>query len=183
MFDFLQDFPVGICLCKNDYTVSFWNSRLEIWTGISANQIREKDLRDFFPDIRAKKYADRIKMVHANKVPAIFSSMLHETLFKCPSLRPEHSFHNISILPNHNATEYGYDFAIVAEDVTALKKRSQDFQESKNFLSLVMNSAPDLIYVKDSNHKIVNANEAFLQLYSEDRSRKMNDSTMLHERI
>ncbi|MCL9783332.1 response regulator [Vibrio sp. S4M6] len=41
-------------------------------------------------------------------------------------------------------------------------------QESKDFLSLMQESIPDYIFVKDETYRIVQANEAFLSLYPDD---------------
>lgn len=42
-----------------------------------------------------------------------------------------------------------------------------DIEESKNFLQLVQDSIPDLIFVKDEQFRIVRANPAFLAVYPE----------------
>ncbi|TBR42138.1 response regulator [Marinomonas agarivorans] len=44
----------------------------------------------------------------------------------------------------------------------------RDVKESQNFLQLVQDSIPDLLFVKDSAFRIVRANPAFLNLYPED---------------
>lgn len=41
----------------------------------------------------------------------------------------------------------------------------REIEESKNFMQLVQDSIPDLIFVKDDNFRIVRANPAFLNLY------------------
>lgn len=44
---------------------------------------------------------------------------------------------------------------------------TKDVEESQNFLQLVQDSMPDLLFVKDEDFRIVRANPAFLNLYPE----------------
>lgn len=45
----------GIILINKNLEVQFWNKWLEIRTGISANEIINKNLIDFYPNIDEKK--------------------------------------------------------------------------------------------------------------------------------
>ncbi len=50
-------------------------------------------------------------------------------------------------------------------DVTEVKTQERKIRESEHFLKLMMDNNPDLIFVKDREFRIVQANEAFFALY------------------
>ena len=53
----------------------------------------------------------------------------------------------------------------IFQDITDLKTSQKLLEEQNKFLSLIMSSAPDVMFVKDRDFKIVEANPAFLALY------------------
>lgn len=54
-------------------------------------------------------------------------------------------------------------------------------QESHRFLDLVFSSIPDLLFVKDDQFRIVQANEAFLNLYPEDMRESIFGTTTVEQ--
>ena len=60
-------------------------------------------------------------------------------------------------------------FTAIVRDISARKKVENELKESKSFLKLIMDNNPDLIFVKDKNFRIVEANKAFLSLYPEEK--------------
>jgi len=54
-----------------------------------------------------------------------------------------------------------------------IKKQTQQLKKSKEFLGLIMNSIPDLVFVKDKNFKIVRSNQSFLNLFPPDKRNKV----------
>ena len=48
-----------------------------------------------------------------------------------------------------------------------IEKRTQEIQETKKFQDLIMSSIPDLLFVKDEEFRLIDANPAFLNLYPE----------------
>ena len=64
-------------------------------------------------------------------------------------------------------------FVSITIDSTERKKNEVEIEESKNFLELINNSIPDFIFVKDQDFVIVQANNAFLNLYPEDKRDKV----------
>lgn len=53
------------------------------------------------------------------------------------------------------------------KDITARKKAEQELDSALRFQSLIFESIPDLLFVKDSEYRIVQANPAFLNVYPE----------------
>ena len=56
----------------------------------------------------------------------------------------------------------------VAEDITKRKQAENALRESKQFMQLIFDNSPALIFVKDENLKIIEANSHFLDLYPEE---------------
>ena len=64
-------------------------------------------------------------------------------------------------------------FVAIIIDSTKRKKSEMEVKEAKNFLELINNNIPDLIFVKDENFVIIQANKSFLDLYPEDKKDKV----------
>lgn len=60
-------------------------------------------------------------------------------------------------------------------------KRTKEIKDSKKFQDLVKSNIPDFLFVKDENFKIVDANAAFLNLYTEDVRNSVIGSTTFEE--
>ncbi|MGB1800571.1 MAG: ATP-binding protein, partial [Gammaproteobacteria bacterium] len=67
---------------------------------------------------------------------------------------------------------------LVEEHVRA---KTKELKESQSFLSLIMSHNPDLVFVKDEDFKIVEANEAFINLYPEDKRDSIISTTTIED--
>lgn len=56
----------------------------------------------------------------------------------------------------------------VVEDITERRISEEKLQESEQFQQLIKQNNPDLIFVKDRQFRIIDANEAFLNMYPEE---------------
>lgn len=83
-FSFLDFVPIGAFILRDDYSVIFWNSCVERWTGIPQESILGTSILDHFPKLKKHQYSNRIKAVFEGGPPAIFSSKLHKYLISCP---------------------------------------------------------------------------------------------------
>ncbi len=61
----------------------------------------------------------------------------------------------------------------VIEDITERRRAQTELEDAKAFLDLMFRSIPDLIFVKDREFRIVQANPTFLQLYPERKRDKV----------
>lgn len=61
----------------------------------------------------------------------------------------------------------------IFQDITEEKLTLQKIQEANAFQSLIMGNIPDFLFVKDKEFKIVQANEAFLNLYPKEMRDKV----------
>lgn len=62
-----------------------------------------------------------------------------------------------------------------------LQRREAEMADQKQFLDLIIANIPDIIFIKDSDLRIVSANDAFLSLYPPDRRDKVIGATTLEE--
>lgn len=57
------------------------------------------------------------------------------------------------------------------------KKAEKELEESKNFLKLIFNNSPSILFVKDKDFKLIEANPHFLALYPKNQQNKIIGST------
>jgi len=58
-------------------------------------------------------------------------------------------------------------------DITERQETQRKIADAKLFQDLILNTIPDLVFVKDANFKIVQANQAFLDAYPADMRDKI----------
>jgi PAS domain S-box-containing protein len=130
--DILNHVPVGMCVIREDYTVVFWNSCLEDWTGIAKADILGTDIGNHFPHLKDFKYSSRLNSIFQGGLPIIFSSQLHKHLIPSPlpsgELRIQHT--TVSAIPGLKNKDFYALFAV--EDVTELTGRIQDYRSMRD---------------------------------------------------
>ncbi len=89
IFNVLDHAMLGMCVIDEAYTVLFWNSCLEKWTGIESPAILGVDIRSRFPHLETDRYANRIDSIfkggHQLSFPLIFTSTY--SLHYCRTVR------------------------------------------------------------------------------------------------
>jgi PAS domain S-box-containing protein len=123
------------------------------------HQLESFDETDFFYLSQFKK--ENLKLENLNKVFAI--SLLILLFFSISAF----FIRNLIIQKK-----------LVEEHVRA---KTKELKESQSFLSLIMSHNPDLVFVKDEDFKIVEANEAFINLYPEDKRDSIISTTTIED--
>lgn len=80
-FDILNALPHGTFCIDHDYSIVFWNSIMEDWTGLKKERVEDQTILLFFPQLKKKLYQMRIDQVFEQGTSAFFSYQLHKTLF------------------------------------------------------------------------------------------------------
>ncbi|GEM_PF-1298579 len=75
--------------------------------------------------------------------------------------------------------DHGKLFSGIIRDITKQKEAEIAKNESIEFQELVANNIPDFLFVKDDEFRIVDANDAFLELYPEDIRENVIGSTTI----
>lgn len=77
----LNHIPLGVCILRQDFTVSYWNACLSAWTGVKASEIIDHDVTEFFPEIGDAECRIRIEAVLEGGAATAFSPDLYPRFF------------------------------------------------------------------------------------------------------
>ncbi len=131
-FDLLDNFPLGIFVLNENYTVLFWNSQVEIWTGILNSKILGKNLIDFFPNLNGPKYASRIQLLFEGGPPIIFSSLLHKYIIPSPLPDGQFRIQETAIISVSKEPMTGFYALFIIQDITDLTHRIQGYKTMRD---------------------------------------------------
>ena len=164
----------GIILINKNLEVKFWNKWLEIRTGISANNIIEKKLTDFYSDIDEKKLIRKISTALKLKsstfyTPQISKFLLDIELGKITDRVFNSMQQSITITPFDLEEElviiYIYDITMLCEMNYQLNKTKEELEEKNEKLKLLLDTTMEaIILFKDD--QIVDCNQIAVNLFN-----------------
>ncbi|MBD3306540.1 PAS domain-containing protein, partial [candidate division KSB3 bacterium] len=127
-FALLDHMPIGALVLQPDFTVMFWNSRLEDWTGIPRAEIVGHSIGAYFPHLTTPRYAIRIQDVFTSGTPVLFSSYLHNAIIPVTlsDKRRQIQLTTVTRVPGRETGECYVLFSI--QDVTELTHRIRDYR-------------------------------------------------------
>ncbi len=121
----LDHVPLGVCVLSSAFTVRFWNTCIESWTGLPRSEILGSDLSELFGHLRDPMYFQRLQMIFEGGPPTVFSSQLHRHLIPAPlpdgRLRIQHT-----VVTAIRAEGSGFDALFSIQDVTDLTRRLEE---------------------------------------------------------
>ncbi len=159
IWNVLEYLPVGVCITDSDYTVCFWNSCMEQWTGKKRDEIIGTDLRSHFPRINKTAFQDRLKSIFTGSSPVVFSSQLHTYIFDASLADGSMQRQQTTVLPLEH--QEGYYAMFVCEDVTSLAQEIQAYRDMRNSALLELEAR------KKAEYNLIVANEDMLAYISE----------------
>jgi len=128
----LNTLPVGICIIREDHTITFWNRTIETWTGISQIQAEGRVLEDVVPVFREHHEKSRLNVVFKGGGPVILSSRFHPRIFPLrENSQNEGKYQRITISPFILQDE-GAQAIITVEDVTAITEQVFMYRQIKD---------------------------------------------------
>lgn len=175
----LDNLPLGVLVLRRDFTVAFWNSMLEDWTGVPRREMVGRNITERYPHLAQPRYADRIAPLFDGGPSAIFSSQLHRRFIPTNPANGRGRIQHTTVTPLQVGEEI---HALVSlQDVTDLTRLAQDARElhlkalreieerkkAQDQLSLaasVFASTSEGIFVTDANGTILSVNPAFEQV-------------------
>ena len=83
-FTSLDKLPHGYCLFDHEFRVVYWNATLEVWSGLSSENVLGKNLLELFPNLNRDPYKTSLSRAVKNSIPTVFSSLIHKHLISCP---------------------------------------------------------------------------------------------------
>ncbi len=162
-----------ITISQEGYVTSF-NPASERIFGYKAGEILGRNINTLMDD----EHADR----HNKAMQRYLDKDKKELIGKTLQLEGRHKDgHNIPI--ELSISEYNFDgvvtFSAIIRDITERKQAQEDIERSRNFLRLVMDNVPDMVFVKDEEFRIVEANPEFLKIYPpKDRASILGTTTI-----
>ena len=130
IWNILEYLPVGVCIIDKDYTVHFWNSCLEQWTGKGKDELIGDDLRNHFNQIKQTAFQNRLNNLFTGSPPITLSSKIHAYLFDAPLPNGTMQRQQTTVLPVEHPS--GFYAMFVCEDVTSLTQEIHAYHEMKN---------------------------------------------------
>jgi PAS domain S-box-containing protein len=116
-FDLADILPVGICAIQKNSIVTFWNRRLEEWTGLPREAVLGKTISTHFPNLGTPRYTTRIEQVFKDRLPVFFSPQMHPHIIPVHCSDDSLRFQRTSIVPvTHDGNVI--HAVIVIEDIT-----------------------------------------------------------------
>ena len=163
----------GIILINKNLEVLFWNKWLEIRTGISALDIKNKNLVDFYPNVDEKKL--KRKITTALKLnsstfytPQISKFLINIELGKIADNVFDNMQQSITITPldieNELVIIYIYDITILSEINFKLKEVKDKVEEKNEELELLFDTTMEAIILFKDN-KVVDCNKIAIDLF------------------
>lgn len=123
--------PIGICVIDSRHVIRFWNTTLELWSGIQRDEILGTALARYNPEFGKPYYRDRFEEVFSNGSPVYFSSRLHSALFPTTLVdgRPRSVNTSVTLLELEGDAERFALFSLL--DVTDLETGLEKLREEK----------------------------------------------------
>lgn len=141
IFTVLDYVQMGLLAIDKNYIVLFWNQCIENWTEINKKDIIGSDLREFFPNLKDRKYTGRVESILTGGLPVVFSSYIHKDIFTSILPNGEKRIQHVTVtsVPGYCKDEYYALFAV--EDVTEKTRRIDELKESGGILKQARNQA------------------------------------------
>ncbi len=151
----LNEVPMGAFILRKNFTVLFWNNRLEDWTGISKKNIIGKKIDDLFSSLKQPIYTSRLQIIFEGGPPTIFSSHLHKYIIPIPLENGEYQIQHTTVtsIPSLDGPDFYALFSI--QDVTNLTQRILGYRNMRN-------QAIELQNAKEAAETANHAKSAFL---------------------
>lgn len=125
----MNNIPEGVMIVSPDLRIVYWNTTLEEWTGISRNRILKTALIEQFPNLNSPKYLQRLQLIFAGGVPAIFSSQLHKMIIPCKFHDNTNRIQHTTVKAISIPEKEKFYALFVIQDVTDLAKNIETLTE------------------------------------------------------
>ncbi|WP_421909139.1 PAS domain-containing protein [Methanolacinia petrolearia] len=122
-FGVLINLPVGVCAVDTSLNIRFWNRRMELWTGLTMDDVSGRLITELFPHLEADLFLDRLNDSIYRHIPQYFSSSLGLSIIPEDKTSGRPMEQRTSIVPyrrNDGSDEYAL---LIIEDISDLKKR------------------------------------------------------------
>jgi diguanylate cyclase (GGDEF)-like protein/PAS domain S-box-containing protein len=148
--------PIGLCFLDRDYRYLNINKRLAEINGIPVKETVGRTVRELLPQI-----ADQVETACRQAV----ETGRHGEYVEITEKSKAKGNQAITVLSLYNPVRnqsgeiLGYN--VVVQDITERKRMEETLQASEQSLRAIVNSIPDLAWLKDTESRFILVNEAF----------------------
>lgn len=139
-----------------------FNPAAESMFSYSADEVIGKNIKMLMPSPYQEEHDSYINDYHETGKKKIIG-IGREVL----GLRKDGSTFPMDLSVSENKVDDIHIFTGIVRDISERKEAEKKIKESLSFNELIMENIPDLIFVKDSEFRIVQANRSFLNAYPE----------------
>ncbi|MDH5360100.1 MAG: diguanylate cyclase [Gammaproteobacteria bacterium] len=123
LFDIFRSIDVGVVIVEKDYSVKTWNSFMVNHSGVSSQDVINKNLFNAFPELPDAWLKRKIDSVFMLNTRSFITWEQHPYVFKFRSYRPitgtaEYMFQNVTLIPLHSTDGAVTHAGLVVYDVT-----------------------------------------------------------------
>ena len=123
LIDMVQTIEVGIVVLDKNYNIKLWNSFMENHSGVSPNDLKDKNLFVEFPDLEESWLKHKMESVFLLKNRSFISWEQRPYVFKFKNFRPitgraDHMYQNVTLQPLVSLTGEVSHISIIIYDVT-----------------------------------------------------------------
>lgn len=130
-FAILNNIPLGTFVLSGDLAIVFWNTTMELWTGMPKASVTGKKVTEIYPHLNHTKYLGRLEGVFISKTPAVFSSLLHKYFIPVLQKSGEPRAQLTTITPMFGGSETVFALVMI-QDVTELNDRIRAYREMRD---------------------------------------------------
>ena len=123
LIDMVQTIEVGIVVLDKNYNIKLWNSFMENHSGVSPNDLKDKNLFDEFPDLESQWLKQKMESVFLLKNRSFISWEQRPYVFRFKNFRPitgraDHMYQNVTLQPLVSLNGDVSHISIIIYDVT-----------------------------------------------------------------
>lgn len=171
----MKNSPIGIALVATDGSWLTVNDALCDIVGYSRQELTKITFQDITHPDDLDKDLDNLKQLYKGEIKsyAMEKRYIHKNGHEVFILL------TVGAVRDDDGTPLYYVSQIL--DITIQQLAAQQLRDARSFQDLVINTIPDLIFVKDKDHRIIQANEAFAELYPDESLSKIIGTTTLED--
>ena len=138
-FTVLMNLPVGVFAVDEELIIKLWNRQLELWTGLSGEDIVGRPLTGALPHLDDEVFIERLNDSIFRNIPQVFTSRLGISIIS----EDQSSFgpmeQRTSIVPYQSGGGDERYALIVVENISDLKKEVEAYRKMKDRAIMALN--------------------------------------------
>lgn len=140
LIEMVQTIEVGLVVLDKEYRVQLWNGFMENHSGVSPNDLREKNLFDVFPELEADWLKKKMEVVFTLQNRGFISWEQRPYIFRFKNNRPitgqaEFMYQNATLFPLSSLTGEVTHICMIIYDVTDVAVNKLQLKEANTELA------------------------------------------------